>query len=386
MFYPFQDPGSRRTFLKKLGGMLAVLAVPSWAGAGRKTPDHSKKSRAMNLKTVSNVRRLGFQWETADPFLFCVHHEDFFPKGNGRLGPDAALLEGRDMGQDFTVKDGFRMYHGDSVPGFPEHPHRGFETVTVVQRGMVDHADSQGAAGRYGGGDTQWMTAGRGIQHSEMFPLLHDDKDNTLELFQIWLNLPAKHKMVEPHFTMLWSEDIPTFVTGDGKTGVVVVAGRLGNKKAPPPPPHSWASNPENDLGIWVVDMQPGAEWTMPAAKPGVNRALYFFKGKSLSVEGESIPSHHAADLDAGHETTIVNGPEKARLLILQGKPIGEPVAQYGPFVMNTPAEIQTAFADYRATRFGGWPWKSPDPTHGGVKVGRFAKHADGRREDRGRS
>ncbi|HAO98490.1 MAG TPA: pirin, partial [Fibrobacteres bacterium] len=251
----------------------------------------------MNLKTVTNVRRLGFQWDTADPFLFCVHHEDFFPKGNGKLGPDAALLKGRDIGQDFTVKDGFRMYHGSTVPGFPEHPHRGFETVTVVQRGMVDHADSQGAAGRYGGGDTQWMTAGRGMQHSEMFPLLHEDKDNTMELFQIWLNLPAKHKMVEPHFTMLWRDEIPVFTTADRNTEVTVVAGTLGDKKAPSPPPNSWAANPDNELAIWVVDMQPGAEWKIPAAKNGVNRTLYFFKGNSLSADGERIPPYHAADL-----------------------------------------------------------------------------------------
>jgi len=383
MFYPFQNPGSRRTFVKRLGGVLAALATSSWANVNPNDPDPSKKSQTMNLKTVTNVRRLGFQWDTADPFLFCVHHEDFFPKGNGKLGPDAALLKGRDIGQDFTVKDGFRMYHGSTVPGFPEHPHRGFETVTVVQRGMVDHADSQGAAGRYGGGDTQWMTAGRGMQHSEMFPLLHEDKDNTMELFQIWLNLPAKHKMVEPHFTMLWRDEIPVFTTADRNTEVTVVAGTLGDKKAPSPPPNSWAANPDNELAIWVVDMQPGAEWKIPAAKNGVNRTLYFFKGNYLSADGERIPPYHAADLTPEYETVLINGTEKGRLLILQGRPIGEPVVQYGPFVMNTQAEIQTASMDYRSTQFGGWPWQTSDPTHGDVSVGRFAKHADGKQETR---
>jgi redox-sensitive bicupin YhaK (pirin superfamily) len=141
-------------------------------------------------------------------FFFVFIIIDYFPKGNGEMGP-AASLEGRNIGQDFTIKDGWRMYHGDKIPGFPAHPHRGFETVTVVLQGFVDHSDSHGQAGRYGNGDVQWMTAGSGLQHSEMFPLLYDDKENTGELFQIWINLPKAKKMVEPHFKMLWAEDIP---------------------------------------------------------------------------------------------------------------------------------------------------------------------------------
>ena len=120
---------------------------------------------------VLSLRPLGFPWETADPFLFCVHHDDAYPKGNERLGP-AASLAGRDLGQDFAGSDGWRMYHGQQVPGFPQHPHRGFETVTIVRRGLVDHSDSLGAAARFGQGDVQWLTAGAGIVHSEMFPLL----------------------------------------------------------------------------------------------------------------------------------------------------------------------------------------------------------------------
>ena len=149
----------------------------------------------MDGKYVTSIKELGFQWETNNPFLFCVHHLDHYPKGSEELGP-AASLAGRDLGQDFTIKDGWRMYHGTKIPGFPVHPHRGFETVTVVLNGYVDHADSMGAAGRYGNGDVQWMTAGGGMQHAEMFPLLKTDAENPLELFQIWLNLPAKSKFV----------------------------------------------------------------------------------------------------------------------------------------------------------------------------------------------
>ncbi|MFN5786457.1 MAG: pirin family protein, partial [Flavobacteriia bacterium] len=170
----------------------------------------------MSKEKILRIKPLGFQWETADPFLFCVHHEDQFPAGNESMGPAPAFLQGRYLGQDFIIKDGFRMYHGREVPGFPGHPHRGFETITVVRTGLVDHADSTGAAGRYGNGDVQWMTAGKGVQHSEMFPLLNKEKENPLELFQIWLNLPQKNKMVEPHFKMLWNEEVPRFTDTDG--------------------------------------------------------------------------------------------------------------------------------------------------------------------------
>ena len=121
---------------------------------------------------------IGFQWPTVDPFLFCVHHLDHYPAGNAVHGP-AASLAGRHLGQDFEGKDGWRMYHGDQVPGFPQHPHRGFETVTFVRRGLVDPSDSLGAGARYGGGDVQWLTAGKGIVHSEMFPLLDPNGPNS---------------------------------------------------------------------------------------------------------------------------------------------------------------------------------------------------------------
>src|ERR1044071_2876306 len=160
---------------------------------------------------IMQVTPLGSRWQTLDPFLFCVHHIDLYPKGNDKFGP-AASLAGHDIGQDVAGKDGWRMYHGDTVPGFPGHPHRGFETVTIVRRGLIDHSDSLGAAARYGHGDVHWLTAGRGIQHSEMFPLVDRDRPNPAELFQIWLNLPAADKLADPHFTMFWNEAIPHHV------------------------------------------------------------------------------------------------------------------------------------------------------------------------------
>lgn len=195
----------------------------------------------MYNKLITNIRPLGFTWPTTDPFLFCVHHLDNYPTGNENLGPVASLA-GRNLGQDFTKKDGWRMYHGERIPGFPAHPHRGFETVTVVLKGYVDHSDSYGASGRYGNGDVQWMTAGSGLQHAEMFPLLNKKGSNPLELFQIWLNLPQKDKFSRPYYAMLWAEDIPKYIAKDkhGKlTEITIIAGKVDNVFAPSPAPNS---------------------------------------------------------------------------------------------------------------------------------------------------
>ena len=337
----------------------------------------------MSDSAVLSVFPLGFPWQTSDPFLFCVHHDDRYPAGNDRMGP-AASLAGRDIGQDFEGKDGWRMYHGDLVPGFPRHPHRGFETVTLVRRGFIDHSDSLGATARFGQGDAQWMTAGRGIVHSEMFPLRERDAPNPAELFQIWLNLPRADKMVEPYFTMLWSHAIPEHTFRDEEdrpTRVVTVAGSLDRRTAPPPPPNSWSARAEADVAIWTIAMAPGARWTLPPAGRGVRRTLYFFRGSTLRLGDREQASHAGLAVRADAPVTIQNGRDESELLLLQGRPIGEPVAHHGPFVMNAPHEIQQAFADYRRTGFGGWPWPSDGPVHPRER-GRFAVHADGRRED----
>ncbi|PCJ83378.1 MAG: pirin [Flavobacteriales bacterium] len=334
---------------------------------------------------VIRIKPLGFQWETADPFLFCVHHEDFYPKGNEYMEPDASL-EGRNIGSDFIVKDGWRMYHGSSIPGFPGHPHRGFETITVVRDGIVDHADSLGASGRYGDGDVQWMTAGKGVQHSEMFPLINQDKDNRMELFQIWINLPRAQKMVEPHFKMIWGDTIPKYEATDtngNKSHIAVISGTLEGHTAPAPPPESWAADKSNRVGIYTIKMAPKAEWTLPKAPEGINRTIYFFTGEELLVADRPLPFYHAAEVRVNKDIKLLNGNKESEILILQGKPIAEPVVQHGPFVMNTKEEIQQAFSDYQRTQFGGWPWPKTDQVHDRNK-GRFARHADGREEKRG--
>jgi quercetin 2,3-dioxygenase len=330
---------------------------------------------------IRQVVPLGSQWPTIDPFLFCAHHLDRYPAGNTEFGPDTPLT-GREIGSDFAGIDGWNMYHGTTVPGFPQHPHRGFETVTLVQRGLIDHADSLGATARFGEGDVQWLTAGRGVVHCEMFPLLKRNEPNELELFQIWLNLPAADKMVDPYFTMLWSDAIPKVRSVDAQgnaTEVVVVTGELGGVDPAAAPPNSWAGRPDSDVAIWQISMEPGATWTLPkAVGEHTVRVLYFFDGVDLLVDRATLAKSHAAVLAVDQDLELQAGSAAVRCLVLQGRPIGEPVARYGPFVMNTDAEIRQAFTDYQQTQFGGWPWPKDDPTHD-ADQGRFARHPDGR-------
>ena len=339
----------------------------------------------MNNSVIKNIKPLGFPWETQDPFLFCAYHRDEYPEGNTNMGIDFEQLKGRNVGNDFTLKDGWRMYHGANIPGFPYHPHRGFETITINKEGVVDHSDSLGAAGRFMGGDVQWMTAGKGIQHSEMFPLINPNKANPLEIFQIWLNLPKASKMVEPHFKMLWNEEIPVVNhadNSDSRTTIQVISGKINNTKALEPTPDSWAANSKNAVGVYTVKMDANAIWTLPKLEVEANRSLFFYKGDKIIIEEKTIYTNHIIELQANANIEIQNGNQDAYFLILEGKPIGEPVAQYGPFVMNTQEEIQQAMKDYGRTQFGGWPWSEREVVHHREK-GRFALHTSGKEENK---
>lgn len=328
------------------------------------------------------IEPLSTIWRTKDPFLFCAHHDDAYPAGNERMGP-ARGVRGRELGRDFSRTDGWSMYHGAEVPGFPQHPHRGFETVTVTRKGLVDHSDSLGATARYGDGDVQWLTAGAGIVHAEMFPLLATQRDNPLELYQLWLNLPRADKFTAPHFSMFWRERIPkhTILDRDGRaTTITVIAGALGDRRPLAPPPSSYASRAQAEVAIWTLEMSPHARYVLPLASAEVHRMLYFVRGASVRIAARTMAARHLAELRAERETVLVNGPETSEFLLLQGRPIGEPVVQRGPFVMSSLDEIRQAYSDYQRTRFGGWPWPSDDPVHPRERA-RFAMHSDGTRE-----
>lgn len=337
----------------------------------------------MKKQTILKIEKNGILFETENPFIFCAHHKDNFPKGNSEQGPDVSMV-GRTIGNDFSGKDGFSMYHGEKVPGFPVHPHRGFETVTVVLKGLVDHYDSKGSEGRYGNGDTQWLTTGSGCQHTEMFPLVNKDKENPLELFQIWLNLPSKDKFVEPTYKMLWAEATPEVkkIDGGGKeTNITLVAGSYNGTRSLAPAPDSWANKDENHVNIWRIQMEPKAIFELPKVSSTLNRSLYFYEGDgNISIDDENILSSSRIKLAGDSDITIQNGSGESYLLLLEGEPIEEPMVAYGPFVMNTEEEIQEAYRDYQNTQFGGWPWDSPDPVHE-LNSGRFAKFIDGKIE-----
>lgn len=335
---------------------------------------------------ILKIEKLDFMWGVENPFLFCAHHNDAYPKGNDEMGPPNSDLVGRNIGNDFKIKDGWRMYHGEKVPGFPVHPHRGFETVTIVLEGFVDHSDSHGASGRYGDGDVQWMTAGSGLQHAEMFPLVHKDKDNPLHLFQVWLNLPKKDKFTDPHYKMLWAEDIPVLeeLDNNGKKSTVrLISGKYKEVKSLDPAPSSWANDEKNNVNIWIVKMEPCAIFELPSVSSTITRNLYYYDGDTFKIEDTVIDSSNRIKLSGDEVIVIENGEKESSFLILEGEPINEPVVSYGPFVMNTMEEIKQAYADYKETGFGGWPWDRRDPVHSNEKI-RFAKYADGTVERRG--
>lgn len=320
------------------------------------------------------------QWPTLDPFLFCAHHLDAYPAAApGSLGPDPAQLAGRDLGMDFHGRDGWNMYHGTVVPGFPQHPHRGFETITVVEEGIVDHTDSEGAVARYGEGDTQWLTAGGGVAHAEMFPLLDTEGPNPLHLFQIWLNLPPEDKATPANFQMFWADETPVVerVDAEGRRArVKVVAGAFDGVAPLAPPPASWAARPDADVAVWHISLDAGAHLVLPPAATGTSRVLYAYEGP-LVVAGQTLDAQGAL-VEAADPLEVAAGSRTARLLVLQGRPIGAPVMQQGPFVANSRAELVRAFDDYRAGRFGQWPHATDDPVQP-REQGRFARYPDGR-------
>lgn len=367
---------NRRSFLTKAGIISAGTLAASKISFAKRITD-------MIHPSILNIESLSSPWKTQDPFIFCAYHNDKYPGGNESFGPNVSL-KGRNIGSDFSNKDGWSMYHGEKVPGFPVHPHSGFETVTIVNKGLADHSDSLGAFGRFGNGDVQWMTAGKGIQHSEMFPLLNKTS-NHLELFQIWLNLPEKSKKVDPHYKMLWNNDIPIINITDinGKeTEVKIIAGNLKDAFAVQPTPNSWAADTDNLVQIWTIKIPTQGSFKIELEKSDVTRSLFFYSGDSVLINSTEVNVNHLIELDSNHSIEIENVGSDAYFLFLQGKPINEPVVNYGPFVATSQAALRETMQVYQQTNFGGWPWESSEPVHGSEII-RFSQLKDGRRVEK---
>ena len=270
-----------------------------------------------DIADLSTVRPLpGPDVEQIDPFLFLNHH-----------GP-----------QTYPPRN-----HG--LP-FGPHPHRGFETVTFILEGELAHLDSGGGESIIREGGIQWMTAGRGLVHAEISPEGFKKKGGPLEILQLWVNLPSKFKMVDPHYIGLQKEDIPEIVSADGKVTVHLVSGAWNGQAAP--------IQSRIDIHMATIVMKAGGRLQAPVAQSR-NVFLYVVRG-DVSVGGEPASALHLVEMTNDGDTVDLEAVTDAVLLFGHAEPIGEPVVAHGPFVMNTREEIRQAMLDYQSGKFGGLP------------------------------
>ena len=244
----------------------------------------------------------------------------------------------------FLLLDAFRSDDpNDYIAGFPPHPHRGFETVTYLLHGRMRHADSAGHEGVIEPGGVQWMTAGRGIVHSEM----PEQEDGLLEGFQLWINLPASHKLCAPWYQEHAQRDIPLETRAGASLRVIAGSTSLGARGP--------VEQPLTEPLYLDVTLEPNAEFNEPL-EPGHNALVYVIAGK-VNLDDESgnaveLRRDQLGILGQGNDAGLSGGAAGARFLLIAGRPLGEPIARGGPFVMNSEAEVRQAFADYQSGQF----------------------------------
>ena len=228
----------------------------------------------------------------------------------------------------------------DYIAGFPDHPHRGFETVTYMIAGRMRHRDNTGHEGLLESGGMQWMTAGRGVIHSE----IPQQREGRMEGFQLWLNLPGKDKMCAPWYRDFAAADLPGFITDSG-IGVTVIAGESHGIIG--------AVTRQVTEPLYLdLSLPAGTRFTQRLAADH-NAFVYVYRGE-IAIAGQSVPSQRMAILNNGSDGVLIEAHDEARALLIAGRPLGEPIAQYGPFVMNTEQEIYQALKDYREGRLSG--------------------------------
>ncbi|MDE0993711.1 MAG: pirin family protein [Rhodospirillales bacterium] len=238
----------------------------------------------------------------------------------------------------FLLLDSFGTDNPDDyIAGFPDHPHRGFETVTYMIEGSMRHKDSTGAEGLLGPGSIQWMTAGKGIVHSEM----PEQKEGKMQGFQLWVNLPAADKMCEPRYQNIDPKDVPVVTTDDGAV-IRVLTGTANGVTGP-------VTGISVDPVYIDIAMKSGSTHTQPIT-PGHTTFVYAFEG-SIEVAGTTVGINQLALLSDGDEVTLTS-QNTGRAILISGAPIGEPIARYGPFVMNTKEEISQAINDFQSGSF----------------------------------
>lgn len=240
--------------------------------------------------------------------------------------------------------------------GVGEHPHRGFETVTIVYSGELAHRDSTGKSGVIGQGDVQWMTAGSGILHEEFHSSAFTRNGGTLEMVQLWVNLPAEVKMSEPHYQSIHNQTIPTLTLNDEQSTVRVIAGSYNGQNGP--------AESFTPVNVWDASLKKGLTEVLPV--PAGHNAILTVLHGSVTINGDqTVEATQTALFTCEGKGIMIEAKEDAVLLILSGTPINEPMFGHGPFVMNTREEVQQAIADYRDGRFGQMPEKAAsEPVH----------------------
>lgn len=338
-----------------------------------------KKARGVVLRYID----FDMHWDTEDPFTFVSHHRDNYPMGNSQQAPPYDMIAWRDLGHDYRKHNGFRMFNGKVVPGFPMHAHWGYETFTLAEEGYVDTFDSEGNQARFGFGDAQWVTASSKYQHNEMYPLVFQDRSNPNNITQIMINLPLEMKGSFNDVNMLWAEDIKhkksTQDSGEN-VEVIVYAGSYENLTVNVPNPNSWAANPDNRVKIVQIKMDEGAEYVLKADSPEINRNLYFVSGSDADVGGFEAEAGYRMKLKPDIDIKIKNGDIPSKFWLLDGKPIKQKMSSFGPVILKDDKTVRAAMNDIRKHEFDIWPWNLIDKVHS-IEAPRFIKYADGREE-----
>jgi hypothetical protein len=325
-------------------------------------------------KTVQKIVDINIHWSGDDPFTFVSHHHDQYPKGNQQLAPPLQLISGRNLGRDYQERYGFRMYHGRVVPGFPMHAHWGYETVTIAEKGFVDHFDTEGNHGRYGNGDVQWTLASSRYEHCEMYPLLDQENDNPVHITQIMINLPLDGKNRPNHVNNVWSGSVPVFEEEWGT--LTLYCGEYGGKSIYSPNPGSWAA-PENMVRIMKAVIRPGGELSLDRAADGIDRNVYFVSGSEADLDGTVVKPNLRFKMKRSTALRIRNGGAESEFWILEGRPIGEKQAAFGPVILKDLDEVRRSMDEIRIKEFQEWPWGVMDVTNP-IEMGRELHREDG--------
>ena len=266
------------------------------------------------------------------------------------------------------------MYHGKVVPGFPMHAHWGYETITLAEIGYVDHFDNMGIEGRFGFGDVQWVCASSRYSHCEMYPLADQENRNPNDITQIMLNLPNEMKNGENSVNTVWAQDVKT-ASGDGWTAKVI-CGSFGGESATSPSGLSW-SHGDNGVRIVRFAMEPGSKLEIDPAVEGASRNLYFVSGKDATVMGVPVEAENRLKILENREVSIENGGEPSVFWLLEGRPIGQKMASFGPVYLPTLKEVRAGLDEIRLNEYDEWPWGVIDRAQP-VGTGRFIRYPDG--------